>query len=76
MATEELSALLNTKQVQLSKRISAIEADFHKGRSQDFAEQASTQRRSSRHSYVESREGQRIVSPLPFPERQGLDRNS
>ena len=40
MPKEELSALLKAKQAQLSKRISAIEADFHKGRSQDFAEQA------------------------------------
>jgi RNA polymerase-binding transcription factor DksA len=40
MSTEQLSVLLKNKQTQLSKRISAIEADFHKGRSQDFAEQA------------------------------------
>jgi RNA polymerase-binding transcription factor DksA len=40
MPTKELSSILKAKQAQLSKRISAIEADFHKGRSQDFAEQA------------------------------------
>ena len=40
MSTAELSILLNEKKVQLSQRIIAIEADFHKGRSQDFSEQA------------------------------------
>jgi len=40
MPTEKLSTLLKAKQEQLSMRILAIEADFHKGRSQDFAEQA------------------------------------
>jgi len=40
MTSQELKILLENKQTQLTKRISAIEADFHKGRSQDFAEQA------------------------------------
>ena len=40
MTNQQLSTLLKTKQQELSKRISAIEADFHKGRSQDFSEQA------------------------------------
>lgn len=40
MGNQELKVLLENKQTQLTKRISAIEADFHKGRSQDFAEQA------------------------------------
>lgn len=40
MPNKEISKLLKTKQAELTKRISAIEADFHKGRSQDFAEQA------------------------------------
>lgn len=40
MRKEEISALLEAKKAQLSKRITAIEADFHKGRSQDFSEQA------------------------------------
>ncbi len=40
MPIKEISELLKDKQVQLTKRISAIEADFHKGRSQDFSEQA------------------------------------
>lgn len=40
MATKEIIALLEDKKIQLTKRIAAIEADFHKGRSQDFAEQA------------------------------------
>ena len=40
MAITELFNQLKNKQEQLSKRIAAIEADFHKGRSQDFAEQA------------------------------------
>jgi RNA polymerase-binding transcription factor DksA len=38
--TAALSELLNEKKAQLSQRIIAIEADFHKGRSQDFSEQA------------------------------------
>ncbi|WP_350226384.1 TraR/DksA family transcriptional regulator [Thalassotalea sediminis] len=37
--TTELSHKLKQKQAELSKRISAIEADFKKGRSADFAEQ-------------------------------------
>jgi RNA polymerase-binding transcription factor DksA len=40
MPSQEISILLKDKQAQLSKRIAAIEADFHKGRSQDFSEQA------------------------------------
>jgi len=40
MPSQEILSLLKDKQVQLTKRIAAIEADFHKGRSQDFAEQA------------------------------------
>jgi RNA polymerase-binding transcription factor DksA len=40
MRKDELSDLLKSKKEQLSKRIAAIEADFHKGRSQDFSEQA------------------------------------
>lgn len=40
MPTTELFNQLKSKQEQLSKRITAIEADFHQGRSQDFAEQA------------------------------------
>ncbi len=40
MPSEEISILLKDKKAQLTKRISAIEADFHKGRSQDFSEQA------------------------------------
>lgn len=40
MADQEIKEILKTKQEELIKRISAIEADFHKGRSQDFAEQA------------------------------------
>ncbi len=40
MPQKEISQLLLKKQAELTKRISAIEADFHKGRSQDFAEQA------------------------------------
>lgn len=40
MSTEALFQMLEEKKVQLSKRISAIEADFNKGRSQDFSEQA------------------------------------
>ena len=40
MLNTELTVLLENKQAQLTKRIVAIEADFHKGRSQDFSEQA------------------------------------
>ncbi|TMM45222.1 TraR/DksA family transcriptional regulator [Colwellia ponticola] len=40
MHTKEITVLLENKKVQLTKRIAAIEADFHKGRSQDFSEQA------------------------------------
>ncbi|AAZ28041.1 MULTISPECIES: TraR/DksA family transcriptional regulator [Colwellia] len=40
MPSKEITTLLENKLVQLTKRISAIEADFHKGRSQDFSEQA------------------------------------
>lgn len=40
MPDKELTNLLIDKKAQLVKRIAAIEADFHKGRSQDFAEQA------------------------------------
>ncbi|GAA0818240.1 TraR/DksA family transcriptional regulator [Colwellia sp. D2M02] len=40
ITTKAVAKLLNEKKAQLSKRISAIEADFHKGRSQDFSEQA------------------------------------
>jgi len=40
MANQELTTLLENKKAQLTKRIVAIEADFHKGRSQDFSEQA------------------------------------
>jgi RNA polymerase-binding transcription factor DksA len=40
MLNKELTVLLENKQAQLTKRIVAIEADFHKGRSQDFSEQA------------------------------------
>jgi len=40
MPSNEISILLKDKKAQLTKRISAIEADFHKGRSQDFSEQA------------------------------------
>ncbi len=40
MSKEQIIIQLKEKQQQLSKRISAIEADFHKGRSQDFSEQA------------------------------------
>jgi RNA polymerase-binding transcription factor DksA len=40
MPSKELTTLLENKQTQLIKRIAAIEADFHKGRSQDFSEQA------------------------------------
>ena len=40
MPSKEISILLENKKTQLTKRIAAIEADFHKGRSQDFSEQA------------------------------------
>jgi len=40
MPSQEITILLENKQAQLIKRIAAIEADFHKGRSQDFSEQA------------------------------------
>ncbi len=40
MPSKDISILLKDKQAQLVKRIAAIEADFHKGRSQDFSEQA------------------------------------
>jgi RNA polymerase-binding transcription factor DksA len=40
MPSKEITILLEKKQTQLTKRIAAIEADFHKGRSQDFSEQA------------------------------------
>lgn len=39
MTSKEITVLLEDKQEQLTKRIAAIEADFHKGRPQDFAEQ-------------------------------------
>ncbi|PKI15741.1 TraR/DksA family transcriptional regulator [Colwellia sp. 12G3] len=40
MPSKEITTLLEDKKAQLIKRIAAIEADFHKGRSQDFSEQA------------------------------------
>ena len=40
MPSQEITILLEDKLTQLTKRITAIEADFHKGRSQDFSEQA------------------------------------
>ena len=40
MPNQEITILLEDKLIQLTKRITAIEADFHKGRSQDFSEQA------------------------------------
>ncbi len=40
MPSQEITILLEDKLIQLTKRINAIEADFHKGRSQDFSEQA------------------------------------
>jgi len=40
MPIADIEILLKDKKAQLTKRISAIEADFHKGRSQDFSEQA------------------------------------
>ncbi|GHG00148.1 TraR/DksA family transcriptional regulator [Thalassotalea marina] len=39
MTTDQLSTLLKDKQTELSQRITAIEADFKKGRSADFSEQ-------------------------------------
>lgn len=39
MKIEQLSKILEDKKAELSQRISAIEADFKKGRSADFAEQ-------------------------------------
>lgn len=41
MLHEQLTIQLKEKSEELKKRITAIEADFHKGRSQDFSEQAS-----------------------------------
>ncbi len=40
MTNQEILSALTDKKSQLEHRIQAIEADFHKGRSQDFAEQA------------------------------------
>jgi len=40
MSNDKLFTALSTKQEQLKIRIAAIERDFHKGRSQDFSEQA------------------------------------
>lgn len=40
MNNQQIAEQLTAKQEQLTQRISAIEADFHKGRSQDFSEQA------------------------------------
>ena len=40
MPSQEITILVEDKLIQLTKRITAIEADFHKGRSQDFSEQA------------------------------------
>ena len=40
MTNQEIQISLTEKKSQLEHRINAIEADFHKGRSQDFAEQA------------------------------------
>ena len=40
MPNKEITVFLEDKQIQLAKRIAAIEADFHKVRSQDFSEQA------------------------------------
>jgi RNA polymerase-binding transcription factor DksA len=39
MMTEQLASILKDKQVELTTRIAAIEADFKKGRSADFSEQ-------------------------------------
>jgi DnaK suppressor protein len=40
MDKQQLNIQLKEKQIELTTRISAIENDFKKGRSQDFAEQA------------------------------------
>jgi len=40
MTPQETFTALTEKKAQLEKRIHAIEPDFHKGRSQDFSEQA------------------------------------
>ncbi len=40
MNNQQIAEQLETKQQELTRRIAAIEADFHKGRSQDFSEQA------------------------------------
>jgi RNA polymerase-binding transcription factor DksA len=40
MTNQEIANMLTEKKSQLEHRIHAIEADFHKGRSQDFSEQA------------------------------------
>jgi DnaK suppressor protein len=40
MTTQAILTSLTEKKSQLEHRIKAIEADFHKGRSQDFSEQA------------------------------------
>ncbi|MBA6351910.1 MULTISPECIES: TraR/DksA C4-type zinc finger protein [unclassified Colwellia] len=40
MTHQEILTSLTEKKAQLEHRISAIEADLHQGRSQDFAEQA------------------------------------
>ncbi|WP_068544507.1 TraR/DksA family transcriptional regulator [Thalassotalea crassostreae] len=39
MIVEKLTNTLNEKKAELTKRLVAIEKDFQKGRSQDFAEQ-------------------------------------
>lgn len=39
MKQEQLASLLKDKQIELQTRITAIEADFKKGRSADFSEQ-------------------------------------
>ncbi|MEW6997295.1 TraR/DksA family transcriptional regulator [Colwelliaceae bacterium BS250] len=41
MIVAQLKNSLETKKAELSQRLQAIEADFKKGRSQDFAEQGS-----------------------------------
>lgn len=41
MIVTQLKNSLEIKKVELSQRLQAIEADFKKGRSQDFAEQGS-----------------------------------
>jgi hypothetical protein len=40
MTNEEILSGLSAKKEQLSERVTAIAADFKKGRSQDFSEQA------------------------------------